>query len=75
MEREYEQGEASPRLDSYRGESVQVDKLCDVGPHDSVCSVCFSQLGSCLSIGTDRGDVQIWEMESFKKIHTLTGHK
>jgi hypothetical protein len=38
---------------------IQVTKLCDLGPRDSVCAVHWSREGSYLSIGTGLGDVQV----------------
>jgi len=39
--------------------NIQVTKLCDLGPRDSVCAVHWSREGSYLSIGTGLGDVQV----------------
>jgi hypothetical protein len=38
---------------------VQVTKLCDLSPGDSVCSVSWSQRGTYLSVGTNSGEVQV----------------
>jgi hypothetical protein len=37
----------------------QVTKLCDLGPHDGVCSVQWTREGSYISIGTNFGQVQV----------------
>lgn len=34
-------------------------KLCDLGPHDGVCSVQWTKEGSYISIGTNVGQVQV----------------
>jgi cell division cycle 20-like protein 1 (cofactor of APC complex) len=55
--------------------NVQVTKLCDLSPADTVCSVGWSQRGSFLSVGTNAGEVQIWDIGKLKKIRTMTGHR
>lgn len=52
----------------------RVTKLCDLGSYDSVCSVNWIQRGTHLAIGTNRGLVQIWDVDQGKKIRTMTGH-
>lgn len=37
-------------------------------------SVCWSKRGSHLSIGTDSGDVQIWDITKQKLLRVLKGH-
>ncbi|RLN91570.1 hypothetical protein BBJ28_00013052 [Nothophytophthora sp. Chile5] len=49
----------------------KVTKLCDLGAGDSVTSVCWSQRGTHLSVGTNSGDVQIWDVSAGKKIRTM----
>ena len=38
---------------------VQVTKLCDLGPNDSVCSLQWTREGSYISVGTSHGQVQV----------------
>ena len=38
-------------------------------------SVAFSPLGKLLSVGTNRGEVQIWDIAEMKLIRKLKGHK
>ncbi|KAG1711405.1 hypothetical protein DVH05_008658 [Phytophthora capsici] len=52
----------------------KVSMLCDLGPNDSVTSVSWSQRGTHLSVGTNSGEVQIWDVSAGKKIRTMTGH-
>ncbi|KAG2838688.1 Protein FIZZY-RELATED 2 [Phytophthora cactorum] len=52
----------------------KVTMLCDLGPSDSVTSVSWSQRGTHLSVGTNSGEVQIWDVSAGKKIRTMTGH-
>ena len=42
--------------------SGQVTKLHDLGSRDSVTSVCWSKRGTHLSVGTNSGVVQIWDI-------------
>uniref|UniRef100_H3G782 CDC20/Fizzy WD40 domain-containing protein n=2 Tax=Phytophthora ramorum TaxID=164328 RepID=H3G782_PHYRM len=52
----------------------KVTMLCDLGPSDSVTSVSWSQRGTHLSVGTNSGEVQIWDVSAGKKIRTMAGH-
>lgn len=54
--------------------SSRVTKLCDLGSNDSVTSVSWSVRGPFLSIGTNNGEVQIWDSVKLKKVNTLKGH-
>lgn len=53
----------------------QVTKLCDLSPTDTVCSVSFSQRALYLAVGTSTGEVQVWDVQTLKRVHNLTGHK
>eukprot|EP00887_Chlorella_sp_A99_P007257 scaffold2.g7257.t1 len=53
----------------------KVTRLVDFGEQGAVCSVSWSQRGSYLSIGTDKGEVQIWDANRCKRIRTMPGHK
>ena len=53
---------------------VQVTKLCDFSssePQDSVCSVAWSQRGTYLSVGTNNGETQLWDVSKIKMIRTM----
>ncbi|CEG39696.1 Anaphase promoting complex, Cdc20, Cdh1, and Ama1 subunits [Plasmopara halstedii] len=52
----------------------KVTVLCDLGPNDVVTSVSWSHRGTHLSVGTNSGEVQIWDVSAAKKIRTMTGH-
>ena len=52
----------------------KVTKLCDLGINDSVTSVIWSNHSPLLSVGTNTGEVQIWDTVKLKKIRTLNGH-
>ena len=53
----------------------RVTKLCDLGPNDSVCSVGWTPRGTYLAVGTDKGEVQIWDAAKCKKVRTMGGHR
>ena len=53
----------------------RVTKLCDLAPSDSICSVAWTQRGTFLAVGTNTGDVQIWDAHKCKLIRTMTGHR
>uniref|UniRef100_A0A0C9RQJ4 TSA: Wollemia nobilis Ref_Wollemi_Transcript_1927_2333 transcribed RNA sequence n=1 Tax=Wollemia nobilis TaxID=56998 RepID=A0A0C9RQJ4_9CONI len=55
--------------------SSKVTKLCDLGANDSVCSVGWTQRGTYLAVGTNIGEVQIWDATRCKKVRTLEGHR
>lgn len=55
--------------------TCQVSKLCDLHDEsDSVTSVCWSERGQYLAVGTHTGMVQIWDASAEKKLHSLSGH-
>ena len=51
----------------------RVTKLCDL-QDDIVTSVSWIQRGSHVSIGTNKGYVQIWDAERCRRLRTMTGH-
>lgn len=53
----------------------KVTKLCDLGPSDSVAAVQWTREGSYLSIGTNLGEVQIWDGTRCKRVRTMGGHQ
>ncbi|XP_027335601.1 protein FIZZY-RELATED 3 isoform X1 [Abrus precatorius] len=53
----------------------RVTKLCDLGPYDGVCSVQWTREGSFISVGTNLGQVQIWDGARCKKVRTMGGHQ
>ena len=52
----------------------KVTKLCDLGLNDSVTSVIWSNHSPLLSVGTNTGEVQIWDTVKLKKVRVLSGH-
>ncbi|KAI8611992.1 WD40-repeat-containing domain protein [Chytriomyces sp. MP71] len=63
--------------------SSKVTKLCDLAKSvhangavgDTVTSVCWNPKGSMVAIGTNRGVVEVWDVEQERKIRDLTGHE
>ena len=53
----------------------RVTKLVDLTPHDSVCSVAWTHWGTYLAVGTNQGEVQVWDTVRNKKLRTLAGHR
>ena len=53
----------------------KVTKLCELGPNDSVCSVAWTQRGTYLGVGTNSGEVQIWDVAKCKMTRTMLGHR
>ncbi|KAG6550819.1 hypothetical protein Mapa_007615 [Marchantia paleacea] len=53
----------------------KVTKLCDFTPTDIVCSVGWTQRGTYLAVGTNLGEVQIWDAQRCRKVRTMGGHR
>jgi cell division cycle 20-like protein 1 (cofactor of APC complex) len=53
----------------------KVTKLCDlVGTEDTVTSVSWAQRGTHLAVGTNRGEVQLWDTIKCKRVRSMPGH-
>ena len=53
----------------------KVTKLCDLaGAEDLVTSVNWAQHGTHLAVGTNRGEVQLWDTIKCRKVRTMAGH-
>lgn len=52
----------------------KVTKLCDLGNEDHVTSVSWTQRGMHLAVGTNKGEVQIWDSTKCKMIRKMGGH-
>jgi len=53
----------------------KVVKLCDLGVEDNVTSVSWMQRGSHLAVGTNYGEVQLWDVTKCQQIRTMRGHQ
>ncbi|QPG75659.1 hypothetical protein FOA43_003017 [Brettanomyces nanus] len=51
-----------------------VNRLCDLGPSDSVTSLSWIGAGTHLAVGTNSGIVEIWDASACKCTRTMTGH-
>jgi cell division cycle 20-like protein 1, cofactor of APC complex len=66
-------------VDLWSSRAGRATRLCNLGPHSLVSSVCWADARSdwgnhVLAIGTSQGEVQIWDTSVLKKVRTLTGH-
>jgi cell division cycle 20-like protein 1 (cofactor of APC complex) len=53
----------------------KVTKLCDLAQaEDIVTSVARAQRGTHLAVGTNKGEVQLWDTIKCKKVRTMGGH-
>uniref|UniRef100_A0AC35TQB8 WD_REPEATS_REGION domain-containing protein n=1 Tax=Rhabditophanes sp. KR3021 TaxID=114890 RepID=A0AC35TQB8_9BILA len=53
----------------------QVVKLCDLASEsDSVTSVHWNEKGNLLAVGTNKGKLDVWDVEAQRKVHELSGH-
>jgi len=53
----------------------KVTKLCDLAQaEDIVTSVSWAQRGTHLAVGTNKGEVQLWDTIKVKKVRTMSGH-
>ena len=52
----------------------KVTKLCDLGISDSVTSVSSSSDGQYITVGTNKGNLLLWDFARYKLLKTLTGH-
>jgi cell division cycle 20-like protein 1, cofactor of APC complex len=53
----------------------KVTKLCDLSVNeDTVTGVSWAQRGTHLAVGTNKGEVQLWDTVKCKKVRSMTGH-
>ncbi|KAJ5884893.1 WD40 repeat-like protein [Penicillium taxi] len=57
----------------WNADQGRVTKLCEL-KDDTVTSVNWIQRGTHLAIGTHKGLVQIWDVESCRRLRTMLGH-
>lgn len=58
----------------WNANNSKVNKLCDLGMSDTVTSVAWSTKGPHFSLGTNSGEVQIWDVNKMKRIRIMHGH-
>ena len=58
----------------WNGENSKVTKLCDLGLSDTVTSVGWATKGNHFTVGTNNGEVHLWDVSKLRKIRVLHGH-
>lgn len=58
----------------WSGTNSKVFKVCDLGSDDMVTSISWAKKGQLLGVGTNSGEVHIWDVNKVKRIRTLEGH-
>ena len=52
----------------------KVSKLCDLGYNDIVTGISWSKQSNTLAIGTNAGEVQLWDVNKGANVRTMIGH-
>ena len=52
----------------------KVTKLCDLGSDGTITSVSWTHRGGHVAVGTNNGDVQIWDVAKCKRTRSMGGH-
>ena len=58
----------------WNANNSKVTKLCDLGMTDTVTSVSWSLKGPLFALGTNSGEVQIWDINKMKRSRIFHGH-
>jgi len=58
----------------WRASNGKVSKVCDLGPDDMVTSVHWAKKTPLLGVGTNSGQVHIWDVNKQEKVRTFKGH-
>ncbi|EGR29309.1 hypothetical protein IMG5_158590 [Ichthyophthirius multifiliis] len=58
----------------WSAQSSSVTKLCDFGRNNEVTSVNWSPSSPLISIGTNSGEVEIWDTQKQKMVRVISGH-
>lgn len=58
----------------WNGNNSKVTKLCDLGLSDTVTSVGWSVNGPMFSLGTNNGELHLWDLHKMKRVRVLGGH-
>ena len=58
----------------WNGDNSKVTKLCDLGLSDSVTSVGWAVKGNHFTVGTNNGEVHLWDVAKLRKVRVLHGH-
>ena len=49
-------------------------KLCDLGLSDTVTSVGWAVKGPIFTLGTNNGELHLWDLNKMKRVRILHGH-
>lgn len=52
----------------------RVSKLCELGFNDLVTATSWCPKNNILAVGTNTGEVQLWDAEKLAKVRTMVGH-
>lgn len=58
----------------WSGANNRVFRVCDLGSEDIVTSVSWARKGDLLGVGTNSGEVHIWDINKVKRVRCLEGH-
>lgn len=58
----------------WNGANSKVTKLCDLGLSDTVTAVGWAKHGPTFTVGTNNGEVHLWDVTKLKKIRVMHGH-
>lgn len=58
----------------WNGTNSKVTKLCDLGLSDTVTSVGWSLKGPQFTLGTNTGELHLWDLNKMKKVRVIRGH-
>eukprot|EP01067_Filipodium_phascolosomae_P002170 Filipodium_phascolosomae@DN2316_c0_g1_i4.p1 len=59
----------------WNGSTGSVTKLLDLPEEESCTAVRWEQSGNWLSIGSNNGETQVWDVNECKRVRTMFGHK
>ncbi|KAA8910992.1 hypothetical protein TRICI_004003 [Trichomonascus ciferrii] len=58
----------------WKAQTGHVQHLCNLPDGDKVASVSWIRRGTHLAVGTNLGQVQIWDVDRCKRVRTMSGH-
>lgn len=58
----------------WNGNNSKVTKLCDLGLSDTVTSVGWSLKGPQFTLGTNNGELHLWDLNKMKRLRIMNGH-
>ena len=58
----------------WSGANNRVFRVCDLGSEDTVTSVSWARKGDLLGVGTNSGEIHVWDINKVKRVRCLEGH-